>query len=388
DTAAKELGFDRVELRRKNLVRPEAMPYRNAVGMTYDSGTYESNMDTAMKIADWSGFEARRSWAAARGKLLGLGLSNYVESSIGSPRERAEITVTPAGRVKVVIGTQPSGQGHETSFAQVVSSLLHVPVDAIDILFGDTDVVSVGGGSHSGRSMRHAATVFSMAAKELIEKGKKIVAYMQESSAAEIRFANGCFSAPHALRTFSFPELARDSEGALLPRELSGGLAVIADNEMHDPVFPNGCAICECEVDPETGSVEITRFAAVDDVGRCINPLIVHGQTHGGAAQGIGQAISEIYHVDATTGQPLTGSLMDYALPRADSVPSFSAEIVEVLSPTNPLGIKAAGEGATTPAPAAVINAIVDALRKFGVRDITMPATPQNIWRAIQEARK
>src|SRR2546428_7778561 len=236
--------------------------------------------------------------------------------------------------------------------------------------------------------MRHAATVFSIAAKELIEKGKQIVAYMQESSAAEIRFANGRFSAPHALRTFSFPELARDSEGALLPRELSGGLAVIADNEMHDPVFPNGCAICECEVDPETGSVEITRFAAVDDVGRCINPLIVHGQTHGGAAQGIGQAISEIYHVDATTGQPLTGSLMDYALPRADSVPSFSAEIVEVLSPTNPLGIKAAGEGATTPAPAAVINAIVDALREFGVRDITMPATPQNIWRAIQEARK
>ena len=388
DTAAKELGFDRVELRRKNLVRSEAMPYRNAVGMTYDSGTYEANMDLAMKIADWSGFEARRRSAAARGKLLGLGLSNYVESSIGSPRERAEITVTPAGRVKVVIGTQPSGQGHETSFAQVVSSLLCVPVEAIDILLGDTDVVSVGGGSHSGRSMRHAATVFSMAAKELIEKGKKIVAYMLESSAAEIQFANGRFSAPHALRTFSFLELARDSAEALLPKELSAGLAVVADNEMHDPVFPNGCAICECEVDPETGSVEITRFAAVDDVGRCINPLIVHGQTHGGAAQGIGQAMSEIYHVDPETGQPLTGSLMDYAMPRADSVPSFTAEVVEVLSPTNPLGIKAAGEGATTPAPAAVVNAIVDALRELGVRDITMPATPQNIWRAIQEAQK
>ncbi len=388
DTAAKELGLDRIELRRKNLVRPEAMPYRNAVGMNYDSGTYEANMDLAMRIADWSGFEARREAAAARGRLLGRGLSNYVESSIGSPKERAEITVTPAGRVKVVIGTQPSGQGHETSFAQVVSSLLYVPVDAIDILFGDTDVVSVGGGSHSGRSMRHAATVFSIAAKELIEKGKKIVAYMQESSAAEIRFANGRFAAPHALKTFSFPELARDSAEALLPKELSSGLAVVADNEMHDPVFPNGCAICECEVDPETGSVEITRFAAVDDVGRCINPLIVHGQTHGGAAQGIGQALSELCHVDPATGQPLTGSLMDYALPRADSVPSFTAEIVEVLSPTNPFGIKAAGEGATTPAPAAVINAIVDALREFGVRDITMPATPQNIWRAIQEAQK
>ncbi len=388
DAAAAELGMDRIELRRKNLVRPEAMPYRNAVGMTYDSGTYQANMDLAMRIADWSGFEARRKSAAARGRLLGRGLSNYVESSIGSPKERAEITVTPAGRVRVVIGTQPSGQGHETSFAQVVSSLLSVPVEAIDILAGDTDVVSVGGGSHSGRSMRHAATVFSLAAKELIEKGKKIAAYMLESSAAEIRFAGGRFSSPHALRAYGFLELARDSVEALLPKELSGGLAVVADNEMHDPVFPNGCAICECEIDPETGAVDITRFTAVDDVGRCINPLIVHGQTHGGAAQGIGQAISEIYHVDPATGQPHTGSLMDYAIPRSDTLPSFNAEIVEVLSPTNPLGIKAAGEGATTPAPAAVINAIVDALAGFGIRDITMPATPQNVWRTIRGARK
>jgi len=388
DAAAAELGMDRIELRRKNLVRPEAMPYRNAVGMTYDSGTYEANMDLAMRIADWGGFEARRKSAAARGMLLGLGLSNYVESSIGSPRERAEITVTPSGRVRVVIGTQPSGQGHETSFAQVVSSLLCVPVEAVDVVLGDTDIVSVGGGSHSGRSMRHAATVFSMAARELVEKGKKIAAYMLEASAAEIRFADGRFSAPHALRAYGLLQLARDSAEALLPKELSGGLAVAADNEMHDPVFPNGCAICECEVDPETGAVDITRFTAVDDVGRCINPMIVHGQTHGGAAQGIGQAISEIYHFDPATGQPHTGSLMDYAIPRSDTLPSFSAEIVEVLSPTNPLGIKAAGEGATTPAPAAIINAIVDALSELGVRDLTMPATPQNVWRAIQGVGK
>src|SRR6266513_2100719 len=277
----------------RKLVRPDAMPYRNAVGMTYDSGTYEANMDLAMRIADWNGFEARRKSAAARGRLLGRGLSNYVESSIGSPQERTEFSITPAGRVKVVIGTQPSGQGHETRFAQVVSWLLSVPVEAIDILLGDTDVVSIGGGSHSGRSMRHAATVFTLAAKELIEKGKKIAAHMLEAGAAEVQFADGRFSAPHALRAYGFLELARDSAEALLPRELSGGLAVVADNEMHDPVFPNGCAICECEVDPETGAVDVTRFTAVDDVGRCINPLIVHGQTHGGAAQGIGQAISE-----------------------------------------------------------------------------------------------
>ncbi len=388
DTAARESGFDRIELRRKNLVRPEAMPYRNAVGMLYDSGTYGANMDLAMRIADWNGFDARRKSAAARGKLLGIGLANYVESSIGSPRERAEITVTPAGRVRVIVGTQPSGQGHETSFAQVISALLFVPAEAVDIFMGDTDIVSVGGGSHSGRSMRHAATVFAIAAEKLIENGKKIAGFLLEADPSEVLFDKSRFSSPRADKSFDFLELAREAAAGLLPRELAGGLSVVADNEMHDPVFPNGCAICECEVDPETGQVGITRYAAVDDVGRCINPLIVHGQTHGGAAQGIGQAISEICRVDPATGQPLAGSLMDYALPRADTLPAFSTEIVEVLSPTNPLGIKAAGEGATTPAPAAVVNAVVDALREHGVRDINMPVTPQNVWRAIREARQ
>lgn len=388
DVAAAELGIDRIALRRKNLVRPEAMPYRNAVGMTYDSGTYAANMDTAMRIADWDGFQARRETARARGRLLGRGLANYVESSIGSPRERAEITVTPAGRVRVVTGTQPSGQGHETSFSQVVAMLLSVPVETIDIVLGDTDVVSVGGGSHSGRSMRHAATVFSMAAEKLIENGKRIAAFLLEVDPVRVEFADGRFSTPGTGKSFDFLELAREADAGLLPKELKGGLAVAADNEMHDPVFPNGCAICECEVDPETGEVAITRFAAVDDVGRCINPMIVHGQTHGGAAQGIGQALSEIFVVDPETGQPHTGSLMDYAIPRSDTLPAFEAEIVEVLSPTNPLGIKAAGEGATTPAPAAVINAVVDALREFGVRDLAMPATPERVWRAIREAGK
>jgi len=388
DIAAADLGIDRVVLRRMNLVGPDAMPYRNAVGMTYDSGTYAANMDLAMKVADWEGFDARRRAARSRGRLLGRGLANYVESSIGSPRERAEITVSPAGRVAVVVGTQPSGQGHETSFAQVISTLLYVPVEAVDIVLGDTDVVSVGGGSHSGRSMRHAATVFSMAADKLIENGKRIAAFLLETDPSRTEFAGGRFTSPGADRSFDFLELAREAGTGLLPRELRAGLAVAADNEMHDPVFPNGCAICECEVDPETGSVEITRFAAVDDVGRCINPMIVHGQTHGGAAQGIGQAMSEIFLVDRDTGQPHTGSLMDYAIPRSDTLPLFTARIVEVLSPTNPLGIKAAGEGATTPAPAAVINAIVDALAPLGVRDITMPATPEKVWRAIREAGK
>jgi aerobic carbon-monoxide dehydrogenase large subunit len=381
DRAAAELGFDRIALRRRNLVRPNAMPYVNAVGAPYDSGQYAANMDLAMRNADWDGFAARRREAKRRGRLLGRGLANYVESSIGAPNERAEITVTPAGRVAVVVGTQPSGQGHETSFAQVMADLLAVPVECIDIVMGDTDVVSVGGGSHSGRSMRHAATVFAKAAAGLIANGKSIAAALLDTPPDAVTFSDGRFASPSSNRTFDFLELAK--EAARQGRRV----AATADNEMHDPVFPNGCAVCEVEVDPETGWVDITRYAAVDDVGRCINPMIVHGQTHGGAAQGIGEAMWEQCFVDPESGQPLCGSFMDYGMPRADNLPSFKTEIVEVLSPTNPLGIKAGGEGGTTPALAVVVSAIVDALKGYGVRDIKMPATPFAVWQAIADAK-
>ena len=387
DRAAQELGFDRITLRRKNLVRPKAMPYANAVGMTYDSGTYQSNMELAMRIADCDGFKVRRREAKKRGKLLGLGLSNYVESSIGSPRERAEITVAPEGSVDVVIGTQPSGQGHETSFAQVVADLLAVPVETVNIILGDTDIVSVGGGSHSGRSMRHAATVISKAATDLIATGKKVAAHVLETTPDRIDFVDGRFASAHSNRTFDFLELAKEAARVVLPAELEAGLAVALTNDMHEPVFPNGCAICEIEVDPDTGAIEITRYAAVDDVGRCVNPLIVHGQTHGGIVQGVGQALWEQCVIEPDSGQPLCGSMMDYGMPRADNFPPFRTEIVEVLSPTNPLGIKAGGEGGTTPALAVIISAIVDALSELGVRDIKMPATPFTIWRAIQDAK-
>jgi aerobic carbon-monoxide dehydrogenase large subunit len=384
DEAARRLGIDRIELRRMNLVMPEAMPYPNAVGARYDSGAYAANMDLAMRIADWNGFAARRAEAEARGRLLGLGLANYVESSIGAPRERSEITVTPAGRVEVVIGTGPSGQGHETSFAQVVGALLSVPVASIDIIMGDTDVVSLGGGSHSGRSMRHSATLFAKAAPELIAKGKRVAARLLDTGAGQVSFTDGRFSAPPDNRSFDFLELAR--EGARLGAD--GELALVTDNEMHDPVFPNGCAVCEVEVDPETGAVEITRYSVVDDVGRCINPLIVHGQSHGGIAQGVGEAMWEECTIDPGSGQPLAGSFMDYGMPRSDNLPSFAVRIVEVLSPTNPFGIKAGGEGGCTPALAVVISAILDALAPLGVRDLTMPATPFKVWQAIQAARQ
>jgi aerobic carbon-monoxide dehydrogenase large subunit len=388
DIAAKRLGFDRIALRRKNLIGPKAMPYLNAVGMRYDSGRYEDNMDWAMEIADWKGFEHRRREAKKRGKLLGHGLANYVESSIGAPNEQARITVRPQGFVEVVIGTQPSGQGHETSFAQVVSELMRVPVEAIAIVMGDTDVVKVGGGSHSGRSMRHAATVFSKALPELVAKGKRMAAAILERPPEEIEFRDGRFGASGTNRSFDFLELAKEALAQELPEDLKDGIAVVTDNEMHDPVFPNGCAICETEVDPETGEVRLTRYACVDDVGRCINPLIVHGQTHGAVTQGIGQALSELYWLDSDTGQPLAASLMDYGLPRADSVPPFRTEIAQVLSPTNPLGIKAGGEGGTTAAPAVVISAIVDALRDYDVDGLKMPATPYRVWAVIQEAKE
>jgi aerobic carbon-monoxide dehydrogenase large subunit len=364
------------------------MPYRNAVGMLYDSGRYEENMDWAMDVADWKGFEKRKREAARHGRLLGRGLANYVESSIGAPNEQARITVRPEGRVDVVIGTQPSGQGHETSFAQVVADLLHLPVETVTIIIGDTDVVKVGGGSHSGRSMRHAATVFSKAAVDLIAKGKRIAAIVMGTAPETVQFDDGRFSSRDTNRTFDFLELAKEAARHPLPDDLKGGIAVVTDNEMHEPVFPNGCAICEVEIDPDTGAIRLTRYASVDDVGRCINPLIVHGQTHGAIVQGVGQALWEHIILDPDSGQPLTGSFMDYGMPRADALPSFKTEIAEVLSPTNPFGIKAGGEGGTTGALAVVVNAIVDALKPFGVTDIKMPATPYNIWQTIQDAKR
>jgi len=383
DIAAKRLAIDRVTLRRRNLVRSKAMPYRNAVGMLYDSGQYEENMNLAMRLADWSGFKARKREARKRGKPLGLGLANYVESSIGSPKEQTRIKVRADGHVDVVIGTQPAGQGHETSFAQVISDLIRVPIETVHILLGDTDVVKAGGGTHSGRSMRHAATVFSLAAVELIAKGKHAAAVIFGTMPNEVDFSDGHFSWRESNRSFDFLELAQEMTRHKMPEELAGGLAVVTDSEMHDPVFPNGCAICEIEIDPESCGLRLTRYTSVDDVGRCINPLIVDGQTHGAIVQGIGQALWEQCVVDRN-GQPLCGSFMDYGMPHSDQLPSFATKIVEVLSPTNPLGIKAGGEGGTTAAPAVIVNAIVDALSPYGIDDLKMPVTPYRIWQAIQ----
>ena len=388
DIAAADLGFDRIELRRMNLIRPEAMPYTNAVGMTYDSGQYEANMDLAMRIADWDGFEARRrerrrSRQAARARSCELCRSPRSARRRSAPRSPSRPTIastSSSARSRAARGTKPVSRKSSPT-----CSACRWP--DINIITGDTDIVSAGGGSHSGRSLRHAATVMSKAAEELIARAKVIAARLLDASPDQIEFADGRFGARSTNRSFSLLELARELARSTLPDELKSSLRVAADNEMHDPVFPNGCAVCECEVDPETGGVELTRYAAVDDVGRCINPMIVHGQTHGGIAQGVGQALWEQCYLDPGSGQPVCGSLMDYGMPRSDDLPSFTTEIVEVLSPTNPFGIKAGGEGGTTPAPAAVISAIVNALSGFHIRDITMPATPFTVWQAIQKAK-
>jgi carbon-monoxide dehydrogenase large subunit len=383
ELAALQLDMDPIELRRLNLVEADEMPYTNPFGMNYDSGLYHDNIEIAQNLADWAGIKNRRQEARSRGKLLGIGFANYVESSIGTPLEQTEITVRSFGQVDVVIGTQPSGQGHETSFAQVTADWLRLTTDKIQIIVGDTDVVKVGGGSHSGRSMRMAGTVIIMAADKLIEKGRKLAGHVMETCTSDIEFSDGLFNVKGTDLHINWFELAEKSENIELPEDLQGGLSVTISNEMDTPVFPNGCHICEVEVDPETGAVELLRYAAVDDVGRAINPMIVHGQTHGAVVQGLGQAMVEAFMIHPETGQTLSGSLMDYGLLRAEDVPLFKVALNEVPSPTNPLGIKAGGEGGTTSSPAAFINAVVDALREYGVSDLKMPATPFKVWQAI-----
>jgi carbon-monoxide dehydrogenase large subunit len=383
DLAARHCGFDRIELRRRNLVPVSAMPYRNPFGLEYDSGHYHEVMERVLALADWTGFAARRAEAKQRGRCRGIGIANYVDTATGVPRERAEITVQPEGEVEVVIGTVSSGQGHETSFCQLVSEWLGVPLDSVVLVQGDTARVSVGGGSHSGRALRLGSIVMLGASNQIIEKGLRIAGHVLEAAAADIEFSGGRFTVKGTDRSMGIFEVAAAAVRRNdLPDDLRR-LDGIGDETVNLAAFPYGCHVCEVEVDPETGVVAIERYAAVDDVGRAVNPMIVHGQVHGGITHGISQALLENVAYDPQSGQLLSGSLMDYAIARADEVPSYVTELSEVPSPTHPLGIRPAGEGGTTPALAAVINAVVDALTEFGVMHIEMPATPERVWRAI-----
>jgi aerobic carbon-monoxide dehydrogenase large subunit len=388
DKAAQEHGFDRVALRKRNLIPPSAFPYKNPQGIVYDNGTYRVVMDRAMELGDWAGFKKRRAEARKRKRLRGIGLCCYLETTGGYPRERADITVLPEGRVDVVVGTLSSGQSHETTFAQCVAEWLGVPFDDVYINESDTDIVKEGGGSHSARSMRLAGIVMGNASDLVIDKGKKIAAHMLETAEDDIAFAAGRFTVKGTDRSVGIYEVAKAAmDDKALPEDLRGPLGATSDETIKQLGFPYGAHVCEVEIDPQTGHLDVVRYTCVDDVGRAINPMVVDGQTHGGAVQGIGQAVCELCSYDAE-GQLLSASFMDYAMPRADTMPSFTTDISQVLTPTNRLGVRGAGEGGTTGALGAVVNSVVDALAEFGVTHIEMPVTPERIWRAIHESKK
>jgi carbon-monoxide dehydrogenase large subunit len=385
DLACRDFGFDRVEIRRRNLIGKDELPYTNPFGMTYDSGDYQRAMDWALDEGGWATFSTRRAEARGRGKYRGIAVANYLDTATGIPRERTDITVQRDGSIDVVIGTVSNGQGHETSFAQLISEWLSVPIGSIRLIQGDTEVVKVGGGTHSGRGMRLASYIMKIASDEIVAKGQRLAAHLLEADPGDIEFIGGKFRVQGSDRAVSLFEAAAAAiERNDLPDDLRGPLAATCDRTINEAGFAYGAHVCEVEIDPLMGNVEIVRYTTVDDVGRAVNPLIVHGQIHGGIVQGIGQALLEHCVYDAGSGQPLSASFMDYAMPRAANFPFFQSHISEVPTPEHPLGIRPAGEGGTTPAPAVVMNAIADALADLGVRHVEMPATPERVWRAIR----
>jgi carbon-monoxide dehydrogenase large subunit len=382
DLAAPRLGLGRLEIRRRNLIRPDQLPYRNALGLTYDSGDFLGNFERALKLGEWDGFADRRKQSEARGLLRGIGVAPYVESPVGAPRERIQVTVTADGRIEVLAGTQSTGQGHETTFAQVVADRLGVDMGAVTLVTGDTKIITVGGGTHSDRSMRLGGTLLVRACAEIVEQAKALVAEELGTPAAEVVFEDGLMSHPGSNRAFDVFDAQR------LAARKDAPLAAAAEFNGRMPAYPTGCAVCELEVDPDTGVVKVVRYASLDDVGQPINPLVVDGQVHGGIAQGVGQALMEDLQVDPATGQVIGGSFMDYGVPRADDLPDFDVAFTEDPTHGNPLRVKGGGESGITPALAVVFNALMDALSPYGVEHVEMPATPHRVWRAIQDARK
>ncbi len=378
DAAATELGMDRVDIRARNMVPPSAMPYKTPMGKIYDSGDFRIVLNAAVEKADWAGFPARRDEAARRGKRRGIGLAYYLEATAGAGVERAEIRFAPDGFVDVYVGTQSTGQGHETAYVQLTVDQLGVDGDKVRIHQGDTDTIPQGGGTGGARSLYSEGTAILATAAGVIEKGKALAGEFLEAAPSDIEFGDGKFTITGTDRSVDLPALAAKHPGALDTAEIA---------KIEAGTFPNGCHIVEVEIDPETGVVAVVRYIVVDDVGKAVNPLIVRGQVHGGVAQGLGQAVLERTAYDSESGQLISGSFMDYALPRADDLPDIEVDFIEIPCGTNPLGVKGAGEAGAVGSPPAVVNAIVDALRADGVRSIDMPATPERIWDAIRHAR-
>jgi len=397
DVAAAEMGMDPAEIRRANFIPKDAFPYQCPVVHLYDSGDYEAALDKAMEIADYNGMAARKAEAESRGKKRGIGLSSYIEAcgiapsaAVGSLGagvglwESAQVRFNPTGNVQVFTGTHSHGQGHETAFAQLVSEQLGVPFENVDVIHGDTARTQFGMGTYGSRSLAVGGVAITKACDKLIAKGKKIAAHALEAAEEDIEFAGGNYTVAGTDKVMNIAEAVFT---AYVPHDYPEDLEPGMDeNAFFDPMnfsFPAGTHICEVEVDPSTGVVDIVNYTAVDDFGRLVNPMIVAGQVHGGIAHGVGQAMLEGCQYDPESGQLITGSYMDYAMPRADNLPSFNIDYAPTVPPHNPLGVKGCGEAGAIAAPPAVINAIANAL---GVKHVDMPATPENVWRAANGA--
>ena len=400
--AAAELGIDQAEIRRRNFIRPDQFPYQTPVAVVYDTGDYGASMDLALKMADYAGFEARRAAAKVKGKLRGVGVASYIEAcgiapsslvgSLGARAglfEAATVRVNPTGSVTVLTGSHSHGQGHETTFAQVVADKLGIPIESVDIVHGDTARVPFGLGTYGSRTIAVGGTAIVNAIDKVIEKGRKIAAHLLEAAEADIEFKDGAFTVKGTDRKKAFGEI---SLAAYVPHKypietLEPGLEETAFYDPKNFTFPAGTYICEVEIDPRTGEVEIASFVAADDFGNIINPMIVEGQVHGGLVQGIGQALFE-HAIYDDAGQLKSGSFMDYTMPRADDVPFFKVATTVTACTHNPLGVKGCGEAGAIGAPPAVINAICDAMKEYGVDHIDMPATPARVWAAIQRGKR
>lgn len=398
DVIAHDTGFDRIELRRKNFIPTDAFPYQTPVALQYDSGDYFTTLKVALETADWNGFPARRAAAAARGRLRGIGISTYLEAcgiapsavvgSLGARAglyEVANIKVHPTGSVTVYTGTHSHGQGHETTFSQIIADKLGVPLSQVDVVHGDTGKIPFGMGTYGSRSLAVGGSAMVKAIDKIVAKGKRIAAHLMEAAVEDIEFADGKFSVAGTDKSKTLTDI---SLAAYVPHnypieELEPGLDETAFYDPKNFTYPGGCHICEVEIDPETGSAGVVNFTAVDDIGRVINPMIVEGQVQGGVAQGIGQALMENAAYDGQ-GQLVTGSFMDYTMPRAHDFPKMSVATENTMCTHNPLGSKGVGEVGAIGSPPAVINAVVDALREYGVRHLDMPATPEKIWSITQ----
>jgi len=385
DIAARRLGIDPASLRRRNMIT--AFPYRSALGMTIDCGRFAANLDDALARARDADFLARRAAAAERGRLRGLGVGCFLETARGTPNEAADIRFDPDGRVSLILGTQSNGQGHETSYPQIAASLLGLPLAAFRLVQADTRVVQRGAGHGGARSMHQGGTALVKAAELVLEKGRRVAAHLLQADGAQIVFAEGRFTVRGTEREIDLLAVARAAaDPANLPEGMPTGLDSFVYNMLDVFTFPNGCHVAEVEIDPDTGLVSLECYAVVDDYGRLINPLLTRGQVQGGIAQGIGQALLERTVYEPASGQLLSGSLMDYALPRADDLPPFDITLAELPTSANPLGVKGSGQAGAIAAPQTIINAIVDALAPLGIDHIDMPATPERVWRAIRAA--